>query len=223
MTSSVKIKKKITEDYWFSKVSNAIENNSVTIRPQKKKITTDSIFLDKSLCSSLDEITKGNSNAKYIIHLTCFSILLKKHFNSKFLTIETPKWLNSDGEESKNPVLFDITYNENASFKDLLNEVKQEVQNSLKHIDYDRDELQTVLKNNKIDLSKLRAYHFILEETILNKGLTNLDFYIKLKKSELMDLIILTPFFLISSFLFRLKSDLTLNFSAKITIKNSQI
>jgi len=151
MNTDNRIKARLIEDYWLRKLNgvNKVKASDYTFA------VADHIPHD--ITQPVRLIAAGNELAEFILCLSIYGILIRKYLNEPEFIIETS--FRATGIE-KAHLFIRFSIREEMPLRDLLQQVKEEVLESLRHREYEKSELLTLLEQQPRSESTVSVFYF---------------------------------------------------------------
>ena len=123
---------KLSKDYWINKISNfKSEGSSSSLNFGEIRKIERSISLKE--LEDFQKITGNNVISEFVIFLTVYTFLIKKFFGISDNLIASPLHRDSSQKQDNGMLVFKLTCPENCSFKQLIVNTKEEVQETFKY------------------------------------------------------------------------------------------
>jgi amino acid adenylation domain-containing protein len=158
---------KIATQYWVEKLRKTTSVDFGALQ----QVSTQRVVLAKQDLAYFSKITSGNEIVEFTVLLTIFNILIQRYFETHQLM-----YTNGIGSVLQTPLLFSTQSVDKKITKQLLQEIKEEVQEVYKHTRYDSKLIETH------SFSKYTPFGFFYNSDATEK--TVLPFSIVLKKQQ---------------------------------------
>lgn len=168
MKSDNHLHQKITKEYWFEKLSNTTGLAHIPTAKRnagkpvfdvvKTTVSTQCIEEIKTLCNQ-------KPLAEFTVLLTAFSLLMKKYFSLDNITVSSVIQ-EEDHAEDNSPLFFQIPQFKEVTFKDLILQMQQEIEQTIKNRAYDPMAIYSELSRRSIDRQHLSEFSFAYETPV---------------------------------------------------------
>ena len=157
--------------YWQKRVKEYEESKSEAVfcfLEEKCEKAMAKITLNQDVSDKIEDITKGNIFAEYVLLFSVYQILCLRYQNSKCEAVMTPAFGGKDNN-SKNWVFITIDDSEQESFKKLLNANLKKLKEVFANQFYSLDEIM----NDKQGVLNTLSKNIFVLETSQNKAVLN--------------------------------------------------
>jgi amino acid adenylation domain-containing protein/non-ribosomal peptide synthase protein (TIGR01720 family) len=159
----------IARDYWENKITSwhmddlFIDFNAVDPGASGTGNGYGSVrfTVEPSNAYRIKTIANHNEMVEYIIYLSFYSVLLYRYYRQPEVVISSAGIKNQGEKNAADSFLFyKLQLKEEDSFKDMFRETGREIQETWKHSSYNYGDMETVFKNNHIDIHPLYRFGF---------------------------------------------------------------
>ena len=140
--NEAKIYQKLIKNYWLEKLANRDSAMGMPgSRDDERAIQTARLVVYPATAARIQSLANHNPLMEHVVYLTIYGILLHKYFRPGCVLVASPT-LRQPSAPGNHLVFYTLPgVNDQATLKQLLKDTLREVQESVKHQDFDYEEL----------------------------------------------------------------------------------
>jgi amino acid adenylation domain-containing protein len=129
---------KISEDYWVSKLMDAefTSFHRGGERSMDEKHLMSCFSIEHKLLDKINTISKQSATAKFVLHLSILTFLVRKYSTNTVVLIATPDVQSTELDREQRLLFFNIDSSRCDNFKDMLSEATAEFNRVVSHRNY---------------------------------------------------------------------------------------
>ncbi|MBN9381659.1 MAG: amino acid adenylation domain-containing protein [Chitinophagaceae bacterium] len=156
------VRDKFVEEYWYKKLSEPDHRNVFFSRIAADTAQREHLqVLSERAIQNLDHLAKGNESGKLVVCLALFSFLVHKYFQVKKFLIYSPAMDHPGAFFPQHaPFFLRLSIDPEISFKQLIVQVSQEVQESAAHGNYSFQAVKGRFADRQIDGNLVQSLGF---------------------------------------------------------------